>query len=68
MSHLAETWLEFKIIAYSNAGNPAVKDNAGEYYTYNVIPEFPSWIILPLFLTATLFALIIKKRLFHPRS
>jgi len=32
------------------------------------IPEFPSWIILPLFLTATLFALIIKKRLFHPRS
>jgi len=27
-----------------------------------VIPEFPSWIILPLFLIATLFALIIKKR------
>ena len=57
-----ETWLEFKIIAYNNAGNPAVKDNAGEYYTYNVIPEFPSWIILPLFLIATLFAIIIKKR------
>jgi len=33
-----------------------------------IIPEFPSWTILPLFLTATLFALIIKKRLFHPRS
>ena len=32
------------------------------------IPEFPSWIILPLFLIATLFALIIKKRLFHVRS
>jgi len=32
------------------------------------IPEFPSWTILPIFLTATLFALIIKKRLFHPRS
>ena len=27
------------------------------------IPEFPSWIILPIFVTATLFALIIKKRL-----
>ena len=26
------------------------------------IPEFPSWIILPLFLVATLFAIIIKKR------
>jgi len=33
-----------------------------------VIPEFPSWIILPLFLMATLVAIIIKKRLFHPRS
>ena len=28
------------------------------------IPEFPSWIILPLFLTATLFAIVIKKRCF----
>ncbi len=33
-----------------------------------VIPEFPSWIILPLFLIATLFAIAIKKKLFHPRS
>jgi hypothetical protein len=32
------------------------------------IPEFPSWIILPLFLTATLFAIVIKKRLFYQRS
>jgi len=31
-----------------------------------IIPEFPSWIILPLFLMATLFAVIIKKRV--PRS
>ena len=30
-----------------------------------VIPEFPSWIILPLFLTATLSALVIKKKLFY---
>ena len=29
------------------------------------IPEFPSWIILPLFLMATLFAIVIKKRVFH---
>ena len=28
-----------------------------------VIPEFPSWIILPLFLVATLFALIIRKKI-----
>lgn len=28
------------------------------------VPEFPSWIILPLFLTATLSAIVFKKRLF----
>jgi nitrous oxidase accessory protein len=31
-----------------------------------IIPEFPSWIILPLFLMATLSAIIVKKRLFRP--
>lgn len=30
----------------------------------DVIPEFPSWVILPLFLIATLFSIIIRKRLF----
>jgi len=30
------------------------------------IPEFPSWIILPLLLVITLFAIIIKKRLLYP--
>jgi hypothetical protein len=29
------------------------------------IPEFPSWIILPLFLMATMSAIIVKKKLFH---
>jgi parallel beta-helix repeat protein len=29
----------------------------------NAIPEFPSWIILPLFLTASFVAIIVKKRL-----
>ncbi len=28
-----------------------------------IIPEFPPWILLPLFLIATLFALVIKKKL-----
>jgi len=30
------------------------------------IPEFPSWIILPIFATATVAALVIKKRINHP--
>ena len=29
----------------------------------NIIPEFPSWIILPLFLVVTLFGIIIRKKL-----
>jgi len=35
---------------------------------YGVIPEFPSWVILPLFIITTLFAIIIKKKVFHPTS
>jgi hypothetical protein len=31
----------------------------------NSIPEFPSWIVLPLFLCATILALIFRKRLHH---
>lgn len=34
---------------------------------YGIIPEFPSWIILPLLITATLVIIIYKKRL-HKRS
>ena len=30
-----------------------------------VVPEFPSFIILPVFMMITLFAVAIKKRLFH---
>ncbi len=29
------------------------------------VPEFPSWIILPLFLVATLFVIVIRKRMFQ---
>jgi hypothetical protein len=62
--HTEDTLVKYKMLAYDNAGNLAVKDNAGEYYTYNVIPEFPSWIILPLFMMLTLLTVIIyRKRL-----
>jgi hypothetical protein len=34
----------------------------------NSIPEFSSWIILPLFLVTTLFTIILKKRIFRESS
>jgi hypothetical protein len=30
---------------------------------YGVIPEFPSWTILPLFLAITLFSVVVKRKL-----
>jgi len=57
-----ETYVKYKIVAYDNAGNMAVEDNAGQYYTYTVIPEFPSILILPLFIIVTLLVAIVYRR------
>jgi hypothetical protein len=35
---------------------------------YGVVPEFPSWIILAIFVTTALFVIIIEKKMFHQRS
>jgi N-acetylneuraminic acid mutarotase len=43
--------------------------NSNERYTpEDYIPEFPLWLILPLFLMATFSAIIVKKMLLHQRS
>ena len=55
-------WIE----AYDNAGNRAINDNAGQYYTYTVIPEFSSWPLLRwllLLLTLTLLGAAMKVRI-----
>jgi parallel beta-helix repeat protein len=46
------------------------ENNQDNYPLVNptIIPEFPSWIILPLFLITTIFVIVIKKRLFHPSN
>ena len=41
------------------------ENNQDNYPLVNTIPEFPSWIILPLFLMVTLFSIAIKKRVSH---
>ena len=58
----AETNVQYKIVAYDNAGNLAIDDNAGQYYLYNVIPEFPTWASLVLVLIAFTVAIAIHKK------
>jgi hypothetical protein len=63
---LPGTVIKYKIIAYDNAANNITKDNNGYYYTYQVIPEFPSATILLLFMSATLIITILLKRKAKP--
>lgn len=35
---------------------------------YGIIPEFPSWVVPPFFLTATLFVIVFRKKLFRQSS
>ncbi len=39
----AGTHVQYKIIAYDNAGNSAVNDNNGQFYVYAVKQEAPFW-------------------------
>jgi hypothetical protein len=65
----ANVQVKYKIIAYDIAGNCRVEDNSGQYYTYTIIPEFPSTTILTIFMlmTTTLAALTRLRRLKHRR-
>jgi hypothetical protein len=56
------TDVKYMIVAYDKAENMAVEDSAGQYYTYKVIPEFPSFFILSLFMIATLLAVVVCRR------
>ncbi len=46
----AGTQVEYIIIAHDYANNEAIKDNAGNYYVYTVIPEFSTWQIIAVLL------------------
>jgi len=58
----AGTWVKFKIVAYDWAGNNSTRDGTEPCCVYQVIPEFPSFLILSLFMIATLLAVIICRR------
>lgn len=55
----------YKIEAYNYRGDYAVNDNVGQYYVYEVIPEFPSILILSLLLIATLLGALIYRKKAH---
>jgi WD40 repeat protein len=57
------TWVNYTIIAEDNVGNTITTGELfGYWYQYHVIPEFPSLLILPLFMIATLLAAIFRRR------
>jgi parallel beta-helix repeat protein len=58
----ADTVVKYWITAYDRAGNSATNDNAGQYYVYAVIPEFPTTSVVMLFMMATLLAAIAYRR------
>jgi len=58
----AGTTVRFRIVAYDNAGNNATLDGTEPYLVYQVIQEFPSSLILPIFMIITLLAAIAYKR------
>jgi len=62
----AGTNIQYKIIAYDTSNNLAVDNNAGEYYVYTVIPEFPTAIIVPMLIVLLAVTVLAKK--IRPRS
>ena len=61
------TSITYILILYDVAGNCRIVDNQGYKLGYTIVPEFPSWIILPIFLAATFSAIALKRRLSHQR-
>jgi hypothetical protein len=57
----AGTYVSFQIVAYDKVGNNATRDGT-EYCTYEVIPEFPSNLILPLFMVLAIPAILYAKK------
>lgn len=56
------TYVKFKIVAYDKVGNNATRDET-EYCTYEVIPEFPSNLILKLFMLIAIPIIIYARKI-----
>lgn len=58
----AGTRVKFKIVAYDRVGNNATLDGTEPYCTYQVVPEFPSFLVIPLFIMAALLPVMVHRK------
>jgi len=56
------TEVRFKIVAFDNTENSVTKDGTSADYSYIVVPEFSTLIVTPLFMIATLLAVIVYRK------
>jgi hypothetical protein len=62
------TWVNYTITAKDKVENTITsEEEVGYQHQYHVIPEFPSLMIIPLFIMATLLVTIIHKRKREPK-
>jgi len=64
----AGTRVQYGINALDNADNAATNDNAGSYYVYTVVPEFPSWIAWISVIAMTSLAVFLGSRKLQNRK
>jgi hypothetical protein len=53
--------IKYEIIAFDHANNKSVENNSGQYFIYNVIPEFTAMMFLLILLFSTMVIFIAKK-------
>lgn len=65
---LYQTNVKYIIIAYDNFNNLAVNNNSGLYFTYTVIPEFPSLTVPLLFMIlSVLLVAVMHRKICHSK-
>jgi hypothetical protein len=58
----AGTAVEYAVYAEDNVGYTAVQDNMGAYYSYPVVPEFPSMPLIAILMLLSIAAVILTKK------
>jgi hypothetical protein len=62
------TNVTYAIIAYDDIGNSVSSEDQGYTFEYPVVPEVPSFLVLPIFMAATLMAVIVLKRRYSVKT